>query len=52
MMANINLADDEAIPKDNRHIKKSALFIACKKDYVAVSVARGEYQAMGKGPEG
>lgn len=36
MLSNINLADDAAIPPQNRHITKPALFIACAKDYVAV----------------
>ena len=42
MMANINLTDDEAIPRDNQYIKKPALFIACKKDYVAVPMLQEE----------
>ena len=41
-MANINLTDDEAIPRENYHIKKPALFIACKKDYVAVPALQDE----------
>ncbi|KAF6240610.1 hypothetical protein HO173_001281 [Letharia columbiana] len=36
MLANINLADDAAIPLRNRHVTKPALFIGCAHDYVAV----------------
>lgn len=36
MLSNINLADDAAIPPENHRITKPALFIACKKDFVAV----------------
>ena len=36
MLSNVNLSDDATIPAKNYHISKPALFIACKKDYVAV----------------
>ena len=37
MLAKVNVADDAAIPYQNQHITKPALFIACTKDHVGVS---------------
>ncbi|TBU42304.1 alpha/beta-hydrolase [Dichomitus squalens] len=31
---NLNIDDNKAIPEENRQVKKPALFVACKRDYV------------------